>query len=68
MPRPERGTVAALNAGVDGRVADIGAGDAVLREEGNLERQQCHDVIEPLLEAYGRGTAPRPKAAGRRNG
>ena len=63
MALPERGTVAALHPGIEGGMADKGAGDAVLREEGNLERQQRHDVIEPLLSLRARN-GPQAQSCG----
>jgi len=37
------------------------AGDAVFGEERHLERQQRHDVIDPLLELAGAERPPSPK-------
>src|SRR3990172_8905466 len=61
VARPEGRTVASLHPGVDGGMADIGAGDAVFREEGNLEGQKRHDVIDPLLELSRPERPPRPE-------
>src|SRR5581483_9979403 len=54
MPDPEGGSVAAHRARLDRRVADEGAGDAVLGEECGLEGKQRHDVGDALTEL------PRP--------
>ncbi len=61
MACPERRAVAAFGADIDGRVADIGAGDAEFGEERHLEGQQRHDVIDPLLELAGAERTPGPK-------
>src|SRR3990170_2952197 len=61
VARPKGRTVASLHAGVDGGMADIGAGDAIFREEGNLEGQKRHDVIDPLPELSRPEGPPGPK-------
>ena len=61
VARPERGTVAALSAGLDGGMADKGAGDAVFGEEGHLEGQQRHQMIDALGELAGAARPPGPK-------
>src|SRR4029078_12946039 len=61
VARSETFAVAALHARFDRGVADIGASNAVFGEEGDLERQQRHDVIEPLRELTRAPGAPSPK-------